>query len=199
MGKAWIKDRKKDPYYRAAKREKFRSRASFKLLQIQEKFRIIDEGFKVLDLGASPGGWSQVVRNLVGERGEVYAVDIVRMAPIERVEFLRGDLRDPSFVEEIIKKSGSVDVVLSDMAPKLSGTKSYDQARVMELASIALDMAVRCLKVGGNFVSKAFRGIDFDDFLRKVSGHFEMTKVYTPPASTKGSAEVYIVGKNFRR
>ncbi len=199
MGKAWIKARKKDPYYVAAKRESYRSRAAFKLIQIQERFKIIKEGDVVLDLGASPGGWSQVARELVGDGGSVFAADLVSMAPVEGVVFMRGDLRDESFMQNVVSTCGEVDVVLSDMAPKLSGNKSYDQARIMDLAGIALGVAQRCLRPRGSLVVKAFRGEDFEAFRSQVSSLFSMCKAYSPPASTKGSAEVYTVAKGFGR
>jgi len=198
VGKAWIKKRKRDKYYRAAKRDNYRSRAAFKLIQIQERFNVIAPGFKVLDLGASPGGWSQVARELVRENGAVYAADVVGMTPIQGVAFLRGDLREEEFLKEIISKCGTVDAVLSDMAPKLSGAKSYDQARAMDLAGIAFKVAQTCLKIGGNFVTKAFRGEDFDGFISGVTASFWMVRAYSPPATTKGSAEVYVVAKGFR-
>ncbi len=199
MGKAWIKVRKKDPYYVAAKRESYRSRAAFKLIQIQKRFKVIKESDVVIDLGASPGGWSQVARDLVGDDGSVYAADLVSMMPVDGVVFLRGDLRDESFMRSVVSTCGEVDVVLSDMAPKLSGNKSYDQARVMDLAGIALRVAQRCLRPGGCIVVKAFRGEDFEGFMSQVSSRFSMCKAYTPPASVKGSAEVYTVAKGFRK
>ena len=198
VGKAWIKKRKRDKYYRAAKRENYRSRAAFKLIQIQERFNIIAPASKVLDLGASPGGWSQIAKELVGDNGVVYAADIVGMTSIDGITFLRGDLREEEFLEEIVSTCGTVDVVLSDMAPKLSGAKSYDQARAMDLAGIAFKVAQTCLKAGGNFVTKAFRGEDFDRFLSGVAASFWMVRAYSPPATTKGSAEVYVVARGFR-
>jgi len=198
MGKAWIKQRKKDKYYRAAKRDHFRSRSAFKLIQIQQKFGVMNEGWTVLDLGSSPGGWSQVARSIVGDGGAVFAVDIVGMAPIDGVKFFHGDLRDVRFLEELVSSIGAVDVVISDMAPRLSGTKSYDQARALELAEIAFDVACTCLRDGGNFVAKAFRGEDFEPFLSRVSSRFQMTKAISPPATSKGSAEVFIVAKGFK-
>ena len=198
MGKAWLKERKRDKYYLAAKREKFRSRAAFKLLQIQERFHIIGKGWTVLDLGASPGGWSQVARTLVGENGAVFAADLVGMTPIDGVKFLHGDLREVSFLEELVSSLGAVDVVLSDMAPKLSGNKPYDQARAMELAGVALDVANATLRNGGNFVTKVFRGEDFEPFLSRVSSRFTTAKAHNPAASSRGSAEVYIIAKGFK-
>jgi 23S rRNA (uridine2552-2'-O)-methyltransferase len=198
MGKAWIKKRKRDKYYRAAKREHFRSRSAFKLIQIQEKFGVMEEGWAVLDLGSSPGGWSQVSRSIVGDEGAVFAVDIVGMTPIEGVKFFHGDLRDVPFLSELVSSIGAVDVVISDMAPRLSGNKPYDQARALELAEIAFDVACACLRDGGNFVTKAFRGEDFEPFLSRVSSRFQRTKATSPPATSKGSAEVFVIAKGFK-
>jgi len=198
MGKAWIKQRKRDRYYRAAKREHFRSRSAFKLIQIQEKFGVMEIGWAVLDLGSSPGGWSQVAKSIVGDEGAVFAVDIVGMTPIEGVKFFHGDLRDVRFLNELVASIGAVDAVISDMAPRLSGNKSYDQARALELAEIAFDVACTCLRDGGNFVAKTFRGEDFEPFLSRVSSRFKRTKAISPPATSKGSAEVYVVALGFK-
>jgi len=198
MGKAWIKQRKRDKYYRAAKRERYRSRSAFKLIQIQEKFGLMEKGWAVLDLGSSPGGWSQVAKSIVGDAGAVFAVDLVGMTPIDGVKFFHGDLRDVRFLNELVSSIGAVDVVISDMAPRLSGNKSYDQARAMELAGIAFDVACACLRDGGNFVTKAFRGEDFEPFLSHVSSRFARTKASSPPATSKGSAEVYVIALDFK-
>ena len=198
MGKAWVKQRKRDKYYRAAKRERFRSRSAFKLIQIQEKFGVMDDGWAVLDLGSSPGGWSQVARSIVGDGGAVFAVDIVGMTPIEGVKFFHGDLRDVRFLSELVSSIGAVDAVISDMAPRLSGNKPYDQARALELAQIAFDIACACLRDGGNLVAKAFRGEDFEQFLTRVSLRFQTTKATSPPATSKGSSEVYVVALGFK-
>ena len=198
MGKAWVKRRKRDKYYRAAKRDHFRSRSAFKLIQLQEKFGVMEEGWAVLDLGSSPGGWSQVAKGAVGDGGSVFAVDLVGMTPIDGVKFFHGDLRDVQFLSELVSSVGAVDVVISDMAPRLSGNKSYDQARATELAQIAFDVACACLRDGGNFVTKAFRGEDFEPFLSQVSSRFQKTKATSPPATSKGSAEVYIVALGFK-
>ena len=193
-----MKERRKDRYYIAAKRSQYRSRSAFKLLQIQEKFRVIEPGWTVLDLGSAPGGWSQAARMLVGDDGAVFAVDIVGMAPIEGVKFLHGDLRDVEFLEELVSSVGAVDAVISDMAPKLSGVKPYDHARAMDLAGIAFDIACACLREGRNFVTKAFSGDDFGPFLSRVSTRFQTTKATSPPATSRGSSEVYVVAKGFR-
>ena len=195
VGRQWIKARKHDPYYRRAKAMAYRSRAAFKLLQIQSRFHLVQRGDAVVDLGAAPGGWSQIAADLVGREGRVAAVDLVAMSPIEGVEVLRGDLRDASTQAIVLERLGRpADVVVCDAAPKLSGVRSLDQARAIELARVALDLAGRALRPGGSFVAKAFRGSDYNGLLADVAARFASVKEYTPPASPKGSAEVFIVG-----
>jgi len=195
MGKAWIKERRRDRYYRAAKRMEYRSRAAFKLLQIQDRFHIIHPGDTVVDLGAAPGGWSQVAADLVGPRGRVIAVAVVRMRAVSQVDVLQGDITDPPFVAVLLEALGRpADAVVCDASPKLSGVKSLDQARAVGLAGGALEVAGKALGPGGSFVAKAFRGSDYGQFLSDVRGRFPHVKEYIPEASPKGSAEVYVVG-----
>ncbi len=198
VGKAWVKARRKDPYWRRAKSQGYRSRAAFKLIQADATFDLIYEGDTVLDLGAAPGGWSQVARLLVGAAGRVVAVDRHGMKPIEGVEVWRADLTGPEAVEALAAEVGPADVVLSDMAPKLSGTKSYDHARSMELGRIALQVATRLLRPGGNFLCKVFQGDLYPGFLREVAAHFEVCKGHAPEASRSASREIYVVAKGFR-
>lgn len=173
----------------------YRSRAAFKLLQIQERFHVVREGDTVLDLGAAPGAWSQVAADLVGPRGRVIAVDLVRMKPLGQVEVLRGDFTDPAFVAVLLEAlDRQADAMLCDASPKLSGVKSLDQARAAGLARAALDFAGTAVRPGGAFVAKAFRGSDFEPLLADARARFPAVKAYTPEASPKGSAEVYIVG-----
>ncbi|MFQ5908189.1 MAG: RlmE family RNA methyltransferase [Thermoplasmata archaeon] len=197
MGKAWVKDRKRDPYYRKAKAGGYRSRAAYKLLQIQERFSVIRPGDTVVDLGAAPGGWSQVARALGA--GRVVAVDRVFIRPIEDVEILRVDIREgealAAFMEETAQ---AVDVVLSDMAPHLSGNRSLDQARSIDLAERGFLLAHRVLRKGGHFVTKVFQGDMYPAFRRRVKGQFARTKDFSPPASPRGSAEIYLVAKGWR-
>ena len=195
MGKAWVKARHRDPYYRAAKAQGLRSRAVFKLLQIQERFGILYPGNVVLDLGASPGGWSRAAVELVGTRGRVVAVDRTSMAPMDRVTFVRGDFTDPDVHTAILEALGrSADAVLSDAAPKLSGNRSLDVARTLDLARAALDLARKALRPGGRFVAKTFQGEGYRTFLREVAEDFATSKGYVTPATTAGSAETYVVG-----
>ena len=195
MGKAWVKARKRDPYYRAAKSQGLRSRAVFKLLQIQDRFGLIYPGDTVLDLGAAPGGWSRAAAELVGPRGRVVAVDRVRMAPIDRVTFVRGDFSDPNVHTAILEALAKpADVLVCDAAPKLTGHRSLDVARTLDLARAALDLARKALRPGGRFAAKAFQGEGYRAFLRELGEEFSIVKGYVPPATTQGSAETYVVG-----
>jgi len=195
MGKAWVKARRRDPYYRAAKAQGLRSRAVFKLLQIQDRFGLIYAGDVVLDLGAAPGGWSRAAAELVGPRGRVVAVDRVRMAPMDRVTFVTGDFthRDTqTIIFEALRSPA--DVVLSDAAPRLTGHRSLDVARTLDLARAALGLAGKALRSGGRFVAKVFQGDGYRTFLSEAREGFAAVKAYVPPATSKGSAETYVVG-----
>lgn len=194
-----MKARHRDTYYRRAKSQGYRSRAAFKLIQIDARFNLIFEGDVVLDLGAAPGGWSQVARILVGQEGAVVAVDRVGMRPIPGVEVWRGDLSDAVFVDALAAKVGAVDAVLSDMAPRLSGNRTVDHARSVELGRLALAVAARVLRPGGNFLCKVFQGDEFESFRREVANRFPSCRTHAPEASRKESRETYVVAKGFRR
>ena len=198
MGKAWVKARRRYPYYRRAKAEGYRSRAAFKLIQADAAFDLIYEGDTVVDLGAAPGGWSQVARYLVGDRGRVVAVDRVAMRPIEGVEVWRADLADPSSLKLLAVDVGAADIVMSDMAPRLSGNKTLDHARSVELARLALAAARRLLKPGGNFLCKVFQGEEYESFLHEVAADFETSQGHAPEASRRESREFYVVATGFR-
>ena len=198
MGKAWVKSRKRDQFYREAKAQGYRSRAAFKLIQIDARYDLIYEGDAVIDLGAAPGGWAQVARELVGDHGRVVAVDRVGIRAIEGVEASRGDVADQEFLDAFVAAVGKVDVVISDMSPRLSGTKSLDHARSVELSQRALGIAFRVLKPHGSFVCKVFQGDLFESFREEVTRRFKTVAAYTPEASRKESREIYIVGKGFR-
>jgi 23S rRNA (uridine2552-2'-O)-methyltransferase len=194
MGKAWIKGRKHDRFYRAAKKQAYRSRAAIKLSQIDLRYGVFRDGDLVVDLGAAPGGWSQVARERIGARGRVVAVDLARVAPIEGVEILRGDFARPNVQARLFEAiRRPVDVVMSDMAPKLSGNRSLDVARTLELADHGLSFAVRALRPGGTFLVKAFQGEGYPAFLRRVGGRFEGVKGVKPSASTSTSPEIYVL------
>lgn len=186
---------RKDYFYRKAKKEGYRSRAAFKLKQISNKFGLIKKGNTVVDLGAAPGGWLQVAKEL--SEGKVLGVDILQIEKIEGVDFIKGDIRLDVTVEkirEIIKKEGA-DVVLCDAAPNLSGNWSYDHARSIDLATSALECARKILIPGGNFAVKVFQGDMFPDFLNKVRSNFMKVQAYSPEASRKQSAEIYVIGR----
>ncbi len=192
--------KREDYFYRKAKKEGYRSRASYKLQQINAKYNVIRPGNIVVDLGAAPGGWLQVAKEISG--GFVMGIDIQEIEPIEGVETLLGDITDPFTLKkilDIIEKMGGADVVICDASPNLSGNWSLDHARSIDLCNSALNIAIKILKPGGNFVVKVFRGDMFSDFLAAVKKQFIFTKAYGPKASRKESAEIYVIGKGFFR
>jgi len=187
---------RRDFFYKLAKVEGYRSRAAFKLKQINEKFKIIKYGDTVVDLGASPGGWLQVAKELSG--GQIVGVDLLLIQEIEGVDLIKGDIRLDTTVEKIrglIKKEGA-DVVICDAAPNLSGSWSYDHARSIDLAASALECAQKLLKQGGGFAVKVFQGDMFHEFLEKVRGNFVKVQAFSPEASRSQSAEIYVIGKH---
>jgi 23S rRNA (uridine2552-2'-O)-methyltransferase len=195
---------KHDKFYKAAKIEGYRSRSAFKLLQIVRKFKLIKAGDVVVDLGAAPGGWSQVAHELVGDHGMVASVDLLSMAPIAGVVILKGDITNEEIISTIqealaSKERKAVDVVISDVAPQLSGNKELDQYRSCELSTAALTIATELLKEKGNFVTKIFQGEYYPEFYKSVKEKFRSVKAYAPEASRKRSAEVYVVGKGYKQ
>ena len=194
-------DLKTDRFYKAAKEAGYRSRSAFKLLQISKKFKLIKPGDVVVDLGAAPGGWSQVAHELVGDRGVVISVDLQPIAKIEGVMMIKSDITNEEETVKAIKEAliakgrATVDVVISDAAPQLSGNRDYDQFRSFELSSAALNIAVKLLKNHGNFVVKIFQGEYYTQFYKSVKEKFRDTRAYSPAATRKRSAEVYVVGK----
>ena len=197
---AWLREHFDDPYVKQAQREGYRSRACYKLLEIQEKDRLIKPAMTVLDLGAAPGGWSQVAVSLVGDKGRVIATDILPMDSLAGVEFLQGDFTEDEVFDQLLALVGDqpVDLVISDMAPNMSGVSAVDQPRSMYLVELALDMARRVLRPGGGFVSKAFHGEGYEEFYRDFKGSFEAPVTRKPKASRPRSREVYVVGKGFK-
>ncbi len=196
MPKAWIKSRKHDRYYRAAKRQEYRSRAAIKLSQIDREYGLFRPGATVVDLGAAPGGWSQIAAERVGPKGRVLAVDLAPMRPIEGVEILRGNFTEAAVQALLFERlRRPADIVLSDMAPRLSGQRPYDEARTFELADAALSFAARALRPGGDFLVKVFQGEDYRAFLGRVAVAFEALKGVKPKASTPGSSEIYVLAR----
>ena len=191
MGSQWSKD----STYTRAMREGYRSRAAYKLIEIQNRHHIIRETDNVVDLGAAPGSWLQVIRAITREK--VLGIDLSPIVPLEGVLTMIGDISDRQIRSAARAQLGIVNVVTSDASPKLSGSRSYDQARSIALCEESLSFACELLKPGGNFVVKAFQGADFNDLLQKTRDHFLSVRTLRSMASRKGSAEIYVIGKNF--
>lgn len=201
MTKAWQTKRRKDYFYRRAKELKLRSRAAFKLKQLNQRYRILHRGDVVVDLGAAPGGWLQIARESVGDKGFVLGVDLqpIEKMPYENVNTLVADITDPDTWERIrdrLPKPASV--VISDASPKISGIWDVDHAKSVELARATLNLSSKILKPGGGLLIKVFRGELFDDFVANVRKKFGFVKVSKPKASRKRSAEAYIIAKKFK-
>ncbi|MFQ6136032.1 MAG: SAM-dependent methyltransferase [Candidatus Hydrothermarchaeales archaeon] len=200
MGKKWVKDRKREQYYKLAKREHYRSRAAFKLKQMNKKFKLLKRGNIAVDLGAAPGGWMQVVRKVVGERGFVLGVDLEKIAPFEgeNVATLQGDITDGETIEKINDVlPRKADVVISDASPDISGVWDIDHFRSIDLARNALEIAKNILSPGGNFLVKVFQGSEVEKFKEELKREFEFVKVLKPRASRDKSSEIYLLGKGF--
>ncbi|SEB08791.1 23S rRNA Um-2552 2'-O-methyltransferase [Marinobacterium iners DSM 11526] len=196
----WLDEHVNDPFVKQAQKDGYRSRASYKLLAINEKDKLIRPGMLVIDLGSAPGGWSQVASKLVGTGGKVIASDILPMDSLPDVEFIQGDFTEDSVFEQILHaiNDNPVDVVISDMAPNLSGIATADQAASIYLIELALDMAQQVLKPKGSFIAKAFQGEGYEAFVKEVRNHFDTVVIRKPEASRSRSREVYVVGKGFR-
>lgn len=196
----WLKEHFDDPYVKEAQKLGYRSRASFKLLEIQEQTRLIRPGMTVVDLGAAPGGWSQVAMKLVGHKGRVVASDILPMDVIAGVDFVVGDFTDEAVLDEILTCLGEqkADLVISDMAPNMSGMNAVDQPRAMYLVELAAELATQVLKPGGSFLTKVFHGEGFDDLLRSLRGQYSKVSTRKPQASRARSRETYLLAQGFR-
>lgn len=193
---AWMKEHVNDFFVKQAKKDGYRSRAAYKLLEIHERDKLFKPGMAVVDLGAAPGSWSQVVANKVGRNGKVVAVDLLEMAPMPGVEFIQGDFREDSILNDlkIRLESRPLDVVISDMSPNVSGIKLSDQARSMHLAELALEFAIERLNPGGSFLVKVFQGYEFDQFLLSMRAGFDRVIIRKPKASRDRSKELYLLG-----
>ena len=195
--KAWLREHRDDPYVQQAQRDGYRSRACYKLLELQERERIIRPGMTVLDLGSAPGGWSQVAAKLVGAKGQVIASDILPMDGIDGVDFVQGDFTENEVFERILQEMGgkNADLVISDMAPNMSGVSAVDQPKSIYLVELALDMACQVLAPGGCFVTKVFQGEGFDELFRATREQFDKVLTRKPSASRPRSREVYLVAR----
>ena len=197
--KRWLARQANDPYVKQARSQGYRARAAFKLIELDQRERLFRPGQRVVDLGAAPGSWSQIARERVGPAGRVVALDILPMEPIAGVDFIHGDFREPEVLEQLESLvGGSVDLVLSDMAPNISGIAAADQARSMDLAELALQFAVEWLTPDGRFVVKLFHGEGFDDFVREARARFRTVRLRKPAASRKESRETYLVADSRR-
>ena len=196
----WLKEHFDDQYVKKAQKLGLRSRAVFKIDEIQVKDRLLKPGMTVVDLGAAPGGWSQFAIDQVGDKGRVIACDILPMDSIAGVDFLQGDFREETVLGALLERVGpdKVDVVMSDMAPNMSGTQQVDQARAMYLVELALDMCNQVLSSNGSFVVKVFQGEGFDAYLNEIRRLFSVVKIRKPDSSRARSREVYIVATGFK-
>ena len=199
--KAWMMQHVNDPYVKRATAEGMRSRAAYKLQQINEKDHLIKPGMVVVDLGAAPGGWSQVAGRLVAPDGCVIAIDLLEMQGLGGVTFIQDDFSEDSGLAAVERAlaGASVDLVLSDMAPNISGIAQVDQARLMGLVELALDFSAKHLKPQGNFLVKVFHGAGFDEYVTAMRGVFAQVLTRKPDASRKGSREVYLLGKALKQ
>ena len=198
--KAWMQQHVNDPYVQQAKHLGYRARSAFKLLEIDAKDHLLKPGMLVVDLGATPGGWSQIAAQKVGERGRVIALDLLEMVGLPGVTFIQGDFTEDVTLATLLERLAGQkpDLVISDMAPNISGIVLADQARGIYLAELALDFAVKQLRPGGSFVVKVFQGGDFDAYLKTVREHFKQVSIRKPEASRSKSSEVYLVGRDLK-
>jgi len=194
--KAWMQEHVNDPYVQRAKSEGYRSRAAYKLMEIDDRDRLMHPGMVVVDLGAAPGSWTQVAMRRLGSGGRVFALDLLPVESLPGLEFIQGDFQDEAVLAELETRLGelAVDVVLSDMAPNMSGIETTDQARSIYLAELALDFAVHHLKPGGSFLIKVFQGAGFMEFRSQILQNFASVQVRKPKASRDRSPEVYLLG-----
>lgn len=196
----WLEEHESDPYVKAARAAGYRSRAVYKLEEIQKTNRLLKPGMSVVDLGAAPGGWSQYCARLLQGKGRIVALDILPMDAITNVEFIQGDFGSDSVFEQLMAHLGTdkVDLVLSDIAPNMSGMSDVDHLRAMHLVELTLDFAERSLKPGGDYLVKLFQGRDFQPFMQRLRALFETVKTRKPKASRARSPELYVLARGFR-
>ncbi|MBB6095982.1 23S rRNA (uridine2552-2'-O)-methyltransferase [Povalibacter uvarum] len=196
----WMQEHVSDPYVKQAQKDGYRARSSYKLIELNEKDRLIRPGMLVMDLGSAPGGWSQVAGRIVGEKGRVIATDILPMDHVHNVDFIQGDFTDEAVFNQILEALGErkPDLIISDIAPNISGIASADQASSMYLVELALDMARKVLKPKGNFVAKVFQGSGSESYIKEVRTSFDKVSIRKPAASRSRSREIYLVAKGFK-
>ena len=196
----WLQRHVSDPFVKKAQLEGYRSRSAYKLVELNEKDRLIRPGMRIMDLGSAPGGWSQVAGKLVGAKGRVLATDILHMDPIKNVDFIQGDFTDEAVVAQLLEwlGGGKFDLIVSDIAPNITGIDSADQASSMYFLELALDTVRQTLKPGATFVAKMFQGSGSDQYVKDLRKSFDKVLIRKPDASRKESREVYIVAKGFK-
>lgn len=197
----WLREHFTDPYVKQAQKEGYRSRAVYKLLEMQERYQLFKPGMAVVDLGAAPGGWSQVVSQIIKPAGRIVALDLLPIDPIPDVDFIQGDFSDEAVLATLRERlpAKAVDWVLSDIAPNMSGNESVDIPRSMYLCELALDFALQTLKPEGGFLTKVFQGEGFDALLSDIKRHFKSVVIRKPKASRDRSREVYILARGFKK
>ena len=197
--KKWLKEHFDDKYVNQAKLDGMRSRAAYKLLEINKRDKLIKPGMTVVDLGAAPGGWSQFAAGIVGPKGKVIAMDILPMDSLENVEFVQGDFNEPIILQRLLELTVNqpIGLVMSDMAPNISGIASMDQARMMNLADLALDLVRQALMPDGDFLIKMFQGSGIDEFKKELKTLFKKVLIRKPDASRSRSREIYILARGY--
>ncbi len=199
--KKWLQRQRKDIFVKQAKKEGIRSRAVFKLREIQEKYKLITPAMKILELGAAPGSWTEEIKKYVSDKGHIYAVDRLAMDPIDSVTIHQCDIESEEFniwLEKTVAMQG-LDIVLSDMAPNMCGHQQTDQLRATRLCELALDVSCKCLKNNGCLVMKAFQGIGFNELLKQLRAVFQKVNAFKPKASERSATEIYLIAQGFDR
>jgi 23S rRNA (uridine2552-2'-O)-methyltransferase len=197
---SWMSRHLSDPFVKQAQKDGYRSRSAYKLIELNEKDKLIRPGMRVMDLGSAPGGWSQVAGRLVGAKGRVLATDILPMDGLTNVDFIQGDFTEDTVVQQVFEwlAGEKFDLIVSDIAPNISGIASADQARSIYFLELALDTVCKALKPGATFVAKMFQGSGSDEYLKELRNHFSKVSIRKPAASRKESREVYLVAKGFK-
>jgi 23S rRNA (uridine2552-2'-O)-methyltransferase len=197
---SWLSRHLSDPFVKQAQKDGYRSRSAYKLIELNDKDKLIRPGMRVMDLGSAPGGWSQVAGHLVGAKGRVLATDILPMESLKNVDFIQGDFTDDAIVQQLFGwlKGEKFDLIISDIAPNITGISSADQASSIYFLELALDTVIKTLKPGATFAAKMFQGSGSDLYLKDLRTHFDKVLIRKPAASRKESREVYLVAKGFK-
>jgi 23S rRNA (uridine2552-2'-O)-methyltransferase len=197
---SWLSRHVSDPFVKQAQKDGYRSRSAYKLIELNDKDKLIRPGMRVLDLGSAPGGWSQVAGRIIGDKGRILATDILPMEPLKNVDFIQGDFTDEAIVGQLLEwlGGGKFDLIISDIAPNITGIDVADQATSMYFLELALDTVCKTLKPGATFVAKMFQGAGSDQYVKELRRHFDKVLIRKPAASRKESREVYLVAKGFK-